>query len=109
MPAVGVGAVVLNVTAAEATEATFVTVWPTGEPRPLASNLNPAPGMGAAPNLVVAKVGAGGQVSFYNFAGTTHLIADVVAWFPEGTGDHDARRAARHRRWPAPATCQHHR
>ena len=63
VPAVGVGAVVLNVTAAEATEATFVTVWPTGEPRPLASNLNPAPGMAAAPNLVVAKVGAGGAVS----------------------------------------------
>ena len=86
VPEVGVGAVVLNVTAAAASEATFVTVWPTGEARPLASNLNPAPGVGAAPNLVLAKVGVGGRVSFFNFAGETHLIADVVAWFPEGIG-----------------------
>lgn len=36
----GVGAVVLNVTATNPTDATFVTVWPTGQTRPAASNLN---------------------------------------------------------------------
>jgi hypothetical protein len=34
------------------------------------------------PNLVVAKVGAGGKVSLYNNAGSTHLVADVMGWFP---------------------------
>jgi hypothetical protein len=32
--------------------------------------------------LVIAKVGDGGKVSLFNFAGSTDLIADVVGWFP---------------------------
>ncbi len=79
-----VGAVILNVTSTEADTASFVTVWPTGDPRPNASNLNTAPGQDT-PNLVVAKLGAGGQVSLYNNAGTGHLVADVVGWIPTGT------------------------
>ena len=41
VPAAGVGAVVLNVTAVNQSAATFLTVWPKGTPRPVASNLNP--------------------------------------------------------------------
>jgi hypothetical protein len=86
VPATGVGAVVLNVTAVGATASdTFVTVWPTGAARPGTSNLNPPKG-GAVPNLVFAKVGTGGSVSFWNRTGSTHLIADVVGWFPDGAG-----------------------
>jgi hypothetical protein len=85
IPASGVGAVVLNVTAAAATEPTFVTVWPAGTPRPLASNLNPRPGPALA-NLVVAGVGAGGRVSLYNQSGATDLVVDALAWFPAGEG-----------------------
>jgi hypothetical protein len=33
---------------------------------------------------VIAKVGAGGQVSLYNEAGTGHLVADVVGYFSAG-------------------------
>ena len=33
------------------------------------------------PNLVIARVGAGGQVSLYNEAGTTDLLVDVLGWF----------------------------
>lgn len=78
-------AVVLNLTAASASSGTFVTVWPTGEARPVASNLN-LPGGDTRANLVVVKAGAGGQVSFYNEAGTVDLIADVGGWFePPGT------------------------
>jgi hypothetical protein len=58
-------------------------VWPTGEPRPNASSLNTDPGQDT-PNLVIAKVGAGGQVSLYNEAGTGHLVADVVGYFSAG-------------------------
>lgn len=80
VPAGGVSAVVLNVTATRPTERTFVTVWPAGEARPDASNLNVIAGQ-SRPNLVIARVGAGGKVSLYNDAGSTDLVADVVGWF----------------------------
>ncbi len=81
VPATGVGSVVLNVTASEGTADTFVTVFPTGGTLPTASNINPARGS-TAPNLVIARVGANGQVTLYNNAGDTQLIADVLGWFP---------------------------
>ena len=80
VPASGVSAVVLNVTVTEPSALSFLTAWPTGEPRPLASNLNFTAGQ-TVPNLVVVKVGAGGKVSLYNYAGTTHVIADVSGWY----------------------------
>jgi len=80
VPATGVDAVVLNVTAVAPTAGTFVTAWPTGEAKPLASNLNIGPGDTRA-NLVVVKVGAGGQVSFYNNLGSVNLVADVAGYF----------------------------
>lgn len=81
VPAGGVGAVALNITVTEPTAATFVTVWPTGEPRPLASIVNAEPGE-TVPNLAIVKVGPTGVVSLYNNAGTAHLVADVVGWAP---------------------------
>jgi hypothetical protein len=80
VPPTGVTAVVLNVTAVAPSASTFVTVWPTGESRPVASNLNVPPG-DIRPNLVIVKVGAGGQVSFFNNAGNVHLVADVAGWY----------------------------
>jgi len=79
VPATGVAAVVLNVTAVGATADTFVTGWPTGLLRPTASALNPRPG-GAFPNLVVAQVGQRGRISLFNEAGTVELLADVVGY-----------------------------
>ena len=46
VPSAGVGSVALNVTAAGPSAASFVTVWPGGAPRPLASSLNLTPGRG---------------------------------------------------------------
>lgn len=80
VPATGVDAVVLNVTATEPTAAGYLTVWPTGQNRPVASSLNFVAGE-TAPNLVVAKVGAGGKVSVYNAFGSAHCVADVVGCF----------------------------
>ena len=48
--------------------------------RPNASDLNFVAGQ-TVPNLVVVKVGAGGQISFTNAAGSTDLIGDVVGYF----------------------------
>ena len=80
VPSTGVSAVVLNVAVTQPTAASYLTAFPTGEVRPTAANLNFVPGQTVS-NLVVAKVGANGQASFYNAAGTVHVIADVAGWF----------------------------
>jgi hypothetical protein len=73
-------AVVINLTVTQPSAQTWITAYPAGEARPTASNLNVVGGQ-TRPNLVVARVGAGGRVSLYNFNGDTHLVADVVGWF----------------------------
>jgi hypothetical protein len=78
----GTVAVALNVTVTQPTAPSFVTVWPTGEPRPLAASLNMV-AVQTVPNMVLARLGAGGQVSLYNLAGSTHLVADVLGAFGE--------------------------
>jgi hypothetical protein len=80
VPTSGVVAVVLNVTATEPTTNGFVTVFPSGEAIPVASNLNTVAGQTRA-NLVIAKLGTDGAVALYNSAGTVQLIADVVGYF----------------------------
>jgi len=83
VPATGVGAVVLNVTVTEPAAPGYLTVWPAGSSRPLASNLNFAANQTIA-NLVIAKVGANGQVEFYNGSyDTSQVVVDVVGWFAE--------------------------
>jgi hypothetical protein len=76
------GAVVMNVTVDQPTAAGYVTVYPTGQPTPRASNLNFVAGKTIA-NLVTAKIGPDGSVSIYNFAGQTNVLFDVVGWFPD--------------------------
>lgn len=83
VPTDGVGAVVLSVTVTEPTAPSFITVWPTGTPQPTTSSVNMMPG-DVVPNLVIAKLGDGGRVSMFNQFGDTHLIADVMAWIPDG-------------------------
>ena len=83
VPPGGVTAVVLNVTVTQPSSSGFLTVFPTGENLPVASNLNFTAGQTVA-NLVVVKVGAGGKVSFFNAAGTVEVLADVAGWFDAG-------------------------
>ncbi len=82
VPATGVGAVVLNITAVQPTKGGFITVWPSGSTQPMVSNLNLNPGK-TIPNLVIAKVGANGQVSIYSGGvAPTDIVVDVQGWFP---------------------------
>lgn len=81
VPAVGAGAVWLNITVTQPSGAGHLTVHPTGTVRPNASNLNFTTGR-TAPNLVLAKLGVGGKVQLATSTGT-HAIADVVGWVPE--------------------------
>jgi hypothetical protein len=74
-----VTAVVSNVTATDATAASFFTVYPGGT-RPLAADVNWGSGDTVA-NLTVASVGADGNVSFYNGLGDVDLVVDVFGYF----------------------------
>ncbi|MGW6705334.1 peptidoglycan recognition protein family protein [Streptomyces sp. NPDC054956] len=85
IPAEGVTAVVLNVTATNPTSSSYVAVYPSGTTRSSASNLNFTPGK-TIPNLVVVPV-VDGKVSFYNNDGSVDLIADITGYFTSaGTG-----------------------
>ena len=83
VPGSGVGAVAINVTAAQPCTSSFVTVYPAGAARPTASNLNFSAGQTIA-NMVVVPVGSNGKISLYNNSGQTHLLVDVLGWF-DGT------------------------
>ena len=87
VPATGVSAVVLNLTGVDAPAAGYVTAWPTGATRPVASNLNLA-ARDVRANLVVVPVGAGGRVSLFTQSGT-HLVADVTGWFTDSSAADD--------------------
>jgi hypothetical protein len=76
-------AVVLNVTATDTSEASFMTVFPAGTVRPTASNLNWAGGV-TIPNLVTVKIGAAGKVTVYNSVGSTNVIVDVSGYYVPG-------------------------
>jgi hypothetical protein len=78
-------AVVLNVTAIKPTQQMNLTVWPTGLAKPLASNLNVAPGKIIA-NQVTVKLGTGGAsgsgaISLSTNTGQTDVLIDVVGYF----------------------------
>jgi hypothetical protein len=81
VPATGAGAVVLNVTVSEPTVAGFLTIHPAGTGAPTASNLNFVAGQ-TVPNMVIARVGEGGQVAITNPLGSTQVIVDVLGYLP---------------------------
>jgi uncharacterized protein (DUF1501 family) len=95
VPASGVTAVVLNMTAVSGTSASYLSVYPAGESRPGTSSLNCQAGT-VVPNLVTCKVGENGQVSVYNRIGTIDVVADVVGYFRSAAaGRLNAQRPAR--------------
>ena len=80
VPASGVTSIVLNVTVTDPTgPESYLTLFPSGTARPVASNLNFVADE-TVPNLVVVRV-QNGSVSIYNNVGSTHVIADVQGWF----------------------------
>jgi murein DD-endopeptidase MepM/ murein hydrolase activator NlpD len=71
----GQGAIV-NVTGVDPTSAGFITVWPSGAPKPETSNLNLAAGETAA-NLAIVAAGTGGKLSFAASM-TTDMVVDIM-------------------------------
>ena len=80
VPASGVSAVVLNVTAVGATVDSFVTLWATNGQRPWVSNLNPTPGRVVA-NMATVPIGGDGKIAMYNALGSVDLLFDVVGYY----------------------------
>lgn len=73
--------IALNVTAVNGTVASFLTLWPSDAPRPLASNLNWVANAPATPNKVDVRLSGDGKVSLYSLAGTVNVLADVVGYY----------------------------
>ena len=75
-------ALVVNVTAVNATTGTFVTVYPgpANAALPTASDLNLQGGQ-TVPNLVFVGVGADGSINLFNDLGNVNLIVDVLGYY----------------------------
>jgi len=84
IPLTGVAAVALNATVTNTSRSSFLTAYPTGTARPLASNLNWVAGQ-VVPNRVMVPVGTGGKVTFYNLQGSADLVIDVNGYFADST------------------------
>ena len=84
VPASGVSAVAMNLTATAPSAPGYVTAYPTGNAFPGTSSVNFVPGLTVA-NRVIVKVGTGGQVNLFNYAGYTHIVVDVNGWYTDGS------------------------
>ena len=86
-------AVMVNATSTEADEPTFVTFYPSDQPRPNASTLNAvfgadSSGLGSenVPNMVTVALGADGDVAIFNLFGNIHLAVDIAGYYiPAGS------------------------
>jgi hypothetical protein len=85
VPSAGVSAVLVDVTAINPSSATFLTIWPDGQPRPGGSNLNLNANQ-ALSNSAVVQVGTNGRIALYNRFGSTHAAVDVQGYFTSSSG-----------------------
>ena len=87
VPATGAGSVILNVTVTEQQRGGYLTVYPDGNSKPNASNVNFNATTTVA-NLVVVKLSAAGKVAITNSSsGTVQIVADVSGYHLAGTPD----------------------
>jgi hypothetical protein len=84
VPYPGAAATVLNLTATGANQGSYLTLFPTGQSRPLASNVN-FPAGRDVPNRAIAKLGSGGKVSIYNAVGWVDVVVDLGGWFTDSS------------------------
>lgn len=81
VPATGVSAVALNVTATAPATGGYLTVFPDGTARPATSDVNFAKGQTAA-NLVIVPLAADGKIDLYNNSGgTVQMVIDVEGYY----------------------------
>jgi hypothetical protein len=83
VPATGVSALVVNVTATEAGGAGFLQALPTGSAPGQTSTVNYTTGETAATHAIV-PLGAGGTISVFT-SNTSHIVVDVMGYITDGT------------------------
>jgi len=76
----------LNVTALNATQQTFLTIWASGA-RPDTSSLNPAPGAPPTPNAVTVDLSADQKFAIYNNLGSVNVIVDIAGYYVDHNHD----------------------
>jgi hypothetical protein len=80
VPAAGVSAVAVNLTATGSTIGGWLALFPGDESWPGSSSVNFAPGS-TVPNMVVMALGADGRLALRNCCGQVDAIVDVVGWY----------------------------
>ncbi|MFI8083462.1 hypothetical protein ACIF6L_22015 [Kitasatospora sp. NPDC086009] len=93
VPATGVTAVVMSVTAVNPSQVGYVTVYPNGQAAPDASNLNFTAGQNVS-NLVTVPV-VNGKVDIRNAWGSVDLGVDVVGYYGGTGASYSAARLVR--------------
>ena len=75
-------AVSLNVTVTQATQSSWLAVWPSGQTRPIVSMINFEPSDPALANGIIVGLSTSAQdLSVYNSSGAVHVIIDVTGYF----------------------------
>lgn len=74
-----------NVTVVGGTQRSYLTAWPSGQDRPLASNVNWVDDR-PYPNLVSTALGDNGAVSLYIGEGTANVIVDLAGYYVGSAG-----------------------
>jgi hypothetical protein len=77
--------IVINVTVTNPTSnGGYLTIYPTGSSKPTSSVIN-FNASNTIPNLVEVEIGTKGDISIYNYAGSTDLIIDVEGFVAPAT------------------------
>lgn len=80
-------AVSINVTVVDGTEASFLTVFPTGDARPVASTVN-WDSAGAEANNATVVIHSAHSVTLFNLKGSVNVVVDLLGYYaptPVGT------------------------
>jgi len=78
-------AAAINLTVVNGTIGSFLTLYPTGMPRPLASAINWSDSVAHA-NSTVIKLGADKAFNIYNNSGSVDVVIDLVGYYVPSTG-----------------------
>lgn len=85
--------VVVNLTVTQTTAPGFVTVWPAGSQKPVASNVNADRAQQTIANLATVRLSADGAINVYASA-ATHVIIDVFGYYEPATRSTSGRLVA---------------
>jgi hypothetical protein len=78
--------IVANVTIANPTAPSFLTIYPSDATQPKASNLNWVAKQALTPNQVTVGLPAAGSIKVFNNAGTVDVFIDIVGYYQAAGG-----------------------